>query len=202
MERIRNHILEQARREADTLVETARAESDARVKAARAAIARDLESRVNHATAEIERRERQARERLLFEQRLEALARKTQIIDAVFKRAAERFVESPRYRDWLERRLGAVAHLVGQVVCHPRDRAVFRTILERLAARGDTGLKMAGNGDQTAPRDIAGGAVVRTEKFDLDLTLGSALNDLRGRILPDLTALAFGALEKGNQGDA
>jgi len=193
MDKIREQILHQARAEAAGLVRAAEEEAERRVNAGRERAARDLESRLAHFNAELEREHEQAVDRVAFEHRLDALRRKREILDAVFEEAKARFVEMPHYRAWLERRLADVADLDGEVLCNRRDRAVCRTAL---AASRRTGLTLAEEDANPGARAISGGIIVRTERFDLDLSLEWALNDLRARVMPDLIALAFSGLEE------
>jgi len=196
MERIREHILETARAEAEAAVKAARKEAEARTAAARDRITRESEQRLARDLAAVERDHRQALDQRAFENRLDLLKRKSAILDEVFARAAERFIETPRYRDWLTRRVASVADLEGEVRCNVRDRAVCRAALDRLAGQGAVNLTMA-----KEAADITGGLIVRTERFDLDITLGAALKDLRGRVTPDLVALAFAGLDEGGRRD-
>jgi vacuolar-type H+-ATPase subunit E/Vma4 len=195
MERIREHILTQAREEAEAIVREAREEADRRLKAARERIQRDLDARLAHAQAQLEREHQQALDRQAFEHRLEVLRRKRAILDQVFEAAKSRFAETPGYRDWLARRLGGVESLAGEVLCRDRDHEVCRRALERLGHEDRGGLRLAETGAADAARVEAGGVVVRTENFDLDLTLTAAFDDLRGRVMPELIAVAFSGLE-------
>jgi len=196
MDRIRRHILNRARDEALCLVRAAKEEADRRVAAARERIARDLDGRLNQMKAELEGHHQQALDRLAFEHRLEALRRKREIIDEVFDCALARFMETPRYREWLESRLADVADLTGEVLCAERDRALCQAALKRFADEGKTGLTLAKGPDGVGGKSVAGGIVVRAERFDLDLSLESALGDLRAQVMPEFSALAFSGLEQ------
>ena len=94
--------------------------------------------------------------------------------------------------------LAAAGEVAGKVLCNERDRALCRTILQRLAQEGQTGFTLA---EEPLGADApAGGVVIRTERFDLDLSLEAALAELRERVMPDLIALAFSGVEE--RGDA
>ena len=64
-----------------------------------------------------------------------------------------------------------------------------------MGREGAPGLTMA-----REAAEIPGGIIVRTNTFDLDVTLAAAFKELRGSVMPDLIALAFAGLEEGGDG--
>ncbi|GEM_PF-4067879 len=178
LERIKQHILEQAQGEARGLVETARQESESRLSEARAQEKDRLEEQVKDLEAELERERQQTTANVRTRARAEMLRMKTEILETVFSEAKAKILAGAAYRTWLKNKLDEVTVQAGEILCRPEDRAVIGELLKET---GREGLKVAESGEGPA-----GGFVVRTEKYDLDVTLDAELAGLREDLVGEL----------------
>ena len=178
LERIRDHILEQARQQATEQVQAARKEADDRLAKAR----QDEETRLTEQIAEfdaaLERTHQQETSRRRTEHRAELLKLKTDILEAVFEEAFAKILKSEVYHTWLRKQLSQVGQTSAQIICRSEDREVLAKLVDELGLKDLTFAK-----EGHPPR---GGFLLRTEQYDLDVTLEAAMADLREQIIPEL----------------
>ncbi len=172
LKRIEDHVLTKARAEAQKVLDDGRKQSDALLAAAREETDRKLKAELD---------------RLRSERAQELLVDKSGVLDDVFKRAADRLLESPAYWDLLRRRLKELPGQKGEILCRAEHRDTLAKHVEELGR--ETGGKMPPLAKDSA--NILGGFILRGERMDIDFTLESELAALRERILPELAAKAF-----------
>jgi vacuolar-type H+-ATPase subunit E/Vma4 len=178
LERITEHILEQARQNAQTAVEAAGKEAEEKLAEARRREEELLAEQVKGLETELERERQQETARRRTDQRAELLRVKTKIVEGIFTEAREKVLGSGAYREWLKERLKTSGVASGKVVCRAEDRGVMEQLLKELGLTGITVVK-----EGSAP---AGGFILRTEKYDLDVTLEAELAELREELTGEL----------------
>jgi V/A-type H+-transporting ATPase subunit E len=191
LDRIREAILSEARREAESIESEARARHDERMKAAAAELDdefnRRLQAAKEHARQECERKVSQSRS----QHNLALLKLRNAALDDVFRAAAEQLVKMPddSYRAFVLARLkNAPEDVGGELLCAVRDEARLRPVVEELnrTRREDARLKLVA-GDRPA----LGGVILRTGKFELDLSLDSLVERLRQELAPAVAGMLF-----------
>lgn len=178
IERIERHILEKARAEADRMLREARDAAQARIGEARERHARQLQGQVAALKEDLARHHQQELAKLRTEERAELLRIKTDIIDRVFDAAGTRLAQDDRYLHWLRRKLEAARGVSGSLLCRAEDTELVARLLK------ETGRQDLSVSHETVR--IRGGWFLRTDKYDLDLTLDAELASLREVVLPEL----------------
>ncbi|MFO7899287.1 MAG: V-type ATP synthase subunit E [Planctomycetota bacterium] len=187
---IEEKVVESARAEAEQLVTDARKAADERLDAAK----KEQKERAEQAESEAREDLAQGLERSATSARaankLKLLARKSEILDAVFDDAVGRFIgdRDGAYREWLEAQVAAVAGSAGTLVPAEPDRDA---IAELLSDQDDP----PELSDESLP--LRGGFVVRGERADEDFSLDARLADLKSELLPELAKKAFEGLPAG-----
>lgn len=178
LERIQRHIVEQAKDRAREQVAGALRAAEGQLAEARRREEELLAEQLKGLDAELERRRQQETAKVRAEHRAELLRIKTGIIEKVFAEAREKILKSELYRKWLREKLAALEVKSGRIVCRGEDREMIRQLLGELKL---SGLTFAEDGNPTEA-----GFVMRTEKYDLDVTLGAELADLREKLTGEL----------------
>ncbi len=178
-------VLEEARREAETI---------------RTAYARRAEELGAELRRHTEKRAREEEKRLVVSERLDIrkalLARKREILDALYESARRRIERMPRerYRDLMRRLIIARAVSGGEeIVASPRHREIFTDdFVEELrrAFPGGGNFTMA---DQAG--DFGWGVVLREGRRVVNLSLDVLFEQLRERVEPRIAAVLFPAAE-------
>ena len=187
LERIEKHITEQteaevaeiierARKEAEHLTSTAREEADAEYAGDIERLKRELKSTFEQETG-----------KLRAQRRMELLKFKSNILDDIFAKAAEKLLARDEYWNIVRTQLTELAGREGQILCRSEHRKKTAGIMEEL--NGELTEKIAPLGEESL--DITGGFVFRSERFDIDYSLDSQLESLREKVLPELIAEAF-----------
>jgi vacuolar-type H+-ATPase subunit E/Vma4 len=191
LEHVREAVLAEARRQAETIVTEAQRAADERVANARIQLADEHDARLAHAHQEIEEKAALTIQRARSEKARELLARKNAVLDRVFEEAARRFAGIPpdRYAESLADSLARTASDAdGLVLLSPRDRealgeSLVRTVNERL---GRQAVRLA---DETL--QASGGFLFRTDTYEVDHSFETRLRILRKDLLAELAATLF-----------
>jgi len=186
IENIERKIVEEVEAEAADLIARAKEDAKRSVKIAgeeheaRAALAEEK------ARAEFQQHCDRSVSAAKAEHKLQALAHKTDILGGVFEAAVARFIgdRTGPYADWLRSRLASVTDRAGTILAARDDRS---RIEELLRQQGAGGLTLA---DEPLP--LRGGFILHGEKTDIDLSLDTALDQLRKQLIPELADKAFG----------
>jgi vacuolar-type H+-ATPase subunit E/Vma4 len=183
---VEQKVMASAQQEAKQLVEEAEAEAKAELERRSASLRDEHERRVQADRAEVDRDlEREVTTRRA-EHAMKILEAKNAALDAVFEQARERILASQGfdYGAWLARQVRqAVEKGEGVLHCNERDRATVEAVLRET---GSDRVTMAEG--HTA---MAGGVLLVGPSFDLDLTLESALADLRDEMAVSLAERLF-----------
>jgi len=191
LERIREAILSKAREEAQRIGADAARRHDERLAAATEAIeaefARRLERARQHTQRESDRDVTQARSG----HNLALLKLRNRILSEVFEEAARQLAALPddAYRDYVRGRMREVPPgLAGQLLCSARDEQRLAPLLEEFNAGRPPEARLA-----LVPGDVPslGGVIVRTEKFEIDLSLDTQVQQLREELAPQLAQALF-----------
>ncbi|MFP4055652.1 MAG: V-type ATP synthase subunit E [Candidatus Brocadiia bacterium] len=186
LEDVEKKVLASAEQEAKEIVEKAEAEAKAQLERRGEAL-RDEQARSLRAAKADARREA---EREVTTRRAEhiqkVLQTKNEILDAVFEQARQRVLDSQGfdYGAWLAARVRqAVEHGEGVLHCNGRDRQSVEAVL------AETGTQEVTLAEEDA--EMAGGVLLVGPSRDLDLTLDSALEDLRYEMAVSLAERLF-----------
>lgn len=178
LERIRNHILEQAKSQAEQMVKEAELKATVRLKQ----VQKDESEKLKADVAVLERGLERARQQEMAKRRTgyraELLRIKTDIIDRVFTDVVGKTLTGEVYRNWLRGKLSEVGRISAQVICRREDRDLITQLLSELGRE-----QMSFAEDEQPPK---GGFVLRTENYDMDVTLQAELVGLREELTPEL----------------
>ncbi|MGQ9477395.1 MAG: V-type ATP synthase subunit E [Candidatus Bipolaricaulia bacterium] len=183
-------ILEEAEREAEEI----RRRGEEEAKAAREPILRAAE-------AEARRRRRQHLALAELEARNKVLAAKREVLDRVFKEAAERLsrLGSQEYRAFLRELLLRAAETgEEEIVLSPRDAAVFDTnLLEEVNAElkraGKAGaLRLAQAQEESLSEVGTGGFLLRGRGYEVNVTFATFLRQAREGLEAEVARILFG----------
>ena len=187
LKRIEDHILEKAQSEARAVTDAARQDAEARIRAGRDEIDRAFQADVARLEAELAQELERELAALGAERRMEVLRMKSDLLDRIFRRAAEKLAAGPDYWKRVREEMKSLAGREGQVLCSPGHKTAVARILSELGR--ETGAKMPPLGEE--PAKITAGVVLRGKDFDMDLSLDAELASLREEILPELIRKAF-----------
>jgi len=190
-ERIREAILSEARREAERIEAEARARFQERLAAATEALEEEFGRRLHqardHAQRESDRKVAHARS----QHNLALLELRNRILDEVFQEAARRLANLPdeQYRQFVKGRLKeAAGSQGGELLCNRRDAARLAPVVEELNSGRPTDARLVlVPGD----RPSLGGVVLRTGKFEIDLSLDTQMAQVREQLAPEIAEKLF-----------
>ena len=187
MTNVEQAVLNKAQQEAEAVLDEARGATEAHWERASARLRESHERRVEALRAELTGTlERQCASRET-EDRLERLKIKNEIIDKVFRRAAEGIVSLPDdgYHHWLKSQLSHLPERSGgRVAANERDREIVGRLLKEIP--DPQGLALS-----EEPLDILGGFLVQGERADLDYSVDSLLSVLRESLAEEVAASLF-----------
>ncbi len=178
LERIRSHILEQAKSQAGQMVNETELNAAARLKQVHKDESEKLEADVAALERGLERVRQQELAKRRTECRAELLRIKTDIIDRVFTDVVGKILAGEVYRNWLRGKLNKVGRINAQIICRGEDRALIAQLLGELGHE-----QMSFVEDEQPPM---GGFVLRTKNYDMDVTLQAELVGLREELTPEL----------------
>lgn len=191
VERIREAIISEAREEAEQIESEARSRREKRLEEAKQKLEEEFQHRFEEARRKVERRcERRVLQKR-SERNLDLLRKRNQILDDLFDRAADQVRQLPdeQYRDliasWMEE---VPADLSGQVICHEEEEERIRPMVESLNEDRDEGATL-----ELVPGDRpeGGGVIFHTEKYEIDMSVGTRVADLRDRLAPEVAEMVF-----------
>ena len=196
---VEKKVLASAEAEARQLLEKARAAAQAERERRGSALRDDQQRRLAAAIAQVDGDLERELSMRRAEDGMKILQAKNEILDAIFQRAIERMLASEGFDcgAWLGGQVRqALAAGSGVLQCNARDRAVVAAVL---AESGTQAVTLAAE-----PAPVKGGVLLVGESEDLDLTLESALADLRQEMSVSLAERLFAdvpALGGAAQGD-
>ncbi len=165
-------VVRKAEAEAKEILAEARKEADERWETRSARLREEHERRVEAAKQEIESELERTEGSKANDNRVELLRVKNEILDEIFDKALDRFVESDAYSGWLKRQVEALPEMEGaELVANEADR----DRLKKAAADGERNdMPVA---EDAAP--IRGGFLVRGKQFDMDVSVESLMDAMR-----------------------
>lgn len=183
---IEKKVLASAEGEAREIIEKAEAEAKAELDRKSASLRDEQQRKIGVGKAEAD----SAAERDLTTRRAEhgmkVLQRKNEVLDAIFGQARQRILSSQGfdYGRWLATQVRrAVGAGAGVLHCNARDRVTVEAVVR------ETGTTRVTVSPENGP--MLGGVLLVGESVDLDLTLDSALADLRGELTIALAERLF-----------
>jgi vacuolar-type H+-ATPase subunit E/Vma4 len=195
LDRLRQKLLADAHSEADRLRQAAHAEADRLLATAEAEVREeaDRERRARIEACEQACRQQVARARI--DARNELLRTRHEGMESVYREAATVLagLDDAVYRAWLERRLAEVRTSAGEsIVFAEADRSrLDRQWLADLALSLPPAPGISTNGPFHFDREVDGGFVLRHDRYEIDVTLGTLLRQLRESMDAELTTLLF-----------
>ena len=189
LEKIENHIVEEAKAKAGEIADATRAECEKITAAAREEADAAFAAAVERLKADLANAFAQAIGKRHADHRLENLRIRTAILDDVFAKAREKLLHHEDYWQLTRAQLRTVAGKSGTIRCRAEHRETIGKIIDALNAEGKD--KVSSLSDD--PVDILGGFVLEGAQFDLDFSLDSQLEAFREKVLSELLVEAFRA---------
>jgi len=191
LERIREAVLAEARAEAQKIESEARKRHEEELRNARENLEAEFSRRLERAKHGAERESRRQTMARRAEHNHRLLKQRNAILDDLFRRAAEAVKDLPdeEYRSVLEKWMRELPKDIGgEVVCAEADESRLAPLVEKLnrARSPEARLKLTCRGSGSGA-----GVVFRTEKFEIDLSLDSRLQQLREDLAPEVSSMLF-----------
>ena len=187
-------MLAAAQAQAGALLEDARRASSSRLDAALASRRAELEARFQHEAQDLAQSYAGKLAHDRGEVNRELLARRNKIMDGVFERARLVVLEWPpkSYRTAMTHLLAGVAPGKGGAIrIHPEDEGLFEHILSELNAEREELARL--RLDLTRPLETRGGFIYDSGTYEVDRTLSTVLEELRGVLSPEIAARILAA---------
>ena len=191
VQRIREAILTEARQEADKIVADAQARLDEQIQTAARKLDEEFKRRFGRGRQDAEQESRHQIMRVRARHNQALLRRRNEILDDLFRQAAERIAGQPdeQYRElagaWLQQLPQDTA---GELLCAARDADRLAPLVEELnRSRGPDAQLTLTPGD----RPELGGVVFRAERFEIDLSVDTRIAHLREELAPEVAAALF-----------
>lgn len=192
LDRIKNSIIGKARKEAGAIIEEAEENLRRKVESARATLKNDFEQRLKIGEAALEEEKNREIVSLRAGYRMQLLTTKNQILDRIFDQAIHRIMTSPdeTYLALLEKWIPKIdPNLPGQLLVNKSDlNRIGQEVMERINRLRKKEGQIILSPD---PVDIKGGFILKTEKFDVDYTLDTLIENLRGELAPIIAKELF-----------
>lgn len=192
LEKIENHVIKQAREEAEAITTKTREEARRITAEAREQAEGEYAAAVDRLKGTLDTTLEQEIGKLDGRHRMELLDLKSKILDDVFRQAVEKLLLDDEHWKVTWKHLREVAGQKGQILCRAEHHETFAKKMAELetalvGARHASPLPPLA--DEPAP--ILGGFIFRCDKFDADFSLDSQLEAFREKLLPELVARAF-----------
>jgi len=179
LESVRKKVLERAKQEAEAIVKEAETKAASDLAEAKRRISRDLEAALERKRSELKEDLNRRLAEIRRRQRMEILTEKNRLIDTIFDELKEKLLslEGEAYWRFVEKCLQEIPDgLSGSVHFPPRDRARLpEGLLDRINSRRRSGKLTLGE----PAEGIEGGFIFRSERFEMNASLGHRLGELR-----------------------
>jgi V/A-type H+-transporting ATPase subunit E len=193
LERIKAHILEQAKNEADRIVKTAREGLELRLSRARVSLKEEMERRLVALDQKLQEENAQALSELQARNQMRLLELKNQLIGDLFQRTLKHLL-SLSTQEYLALLEGWLNRL------EPKERAYLRLSPEDTARIGEELVKRVNSARKMDlllldpnPVPIKGGFILKTKKYEIDHSLETFIRHLKEELTPELAKELFGA---------
>jgi V/A-type H+/Na+-transporting ATPase subunit E len=195
LDRLRQKLLADAHAEAERMRQTAQAEADALLEAASAEVREKMEHERRARIAACQQACRQRIARARIEARNDLLRTRHEVMESVYCEAASVLarLDDATYRTWLERRLADVRTSADEsIVFAEVDRSrLDRQWLAELARKLPPAPETSTNGLFHFDEEVDGGFVLRHDRYEIDVTLGTLLRQLHESMDAELTTILF-----------
>ena len=185
IERIRNYIIENAKKEAAQLIKTAEEQFRNETESAK----RTLEKKYQEMLLTDEKRLKEDMKRFLgkfkSDCKMELLEVKNKVIDSVLERAISRIQSLPDndYLTLMGRWLTNIPdHIEGQLLVNARDlKRINNAFIDDINKGRKARISL-----NTTAIDIKGGFIVKTKHYEIDYALDTIVKNLRTTLIPKL----------------
>ncbi len=192
LERIKVHILGQAKTEADRLLKATEEGLELKLSRTRASLKEDTEKRLAALDQELQEENLRNLSRLRAQNHLKLLELKNRIIEGIFQQVLEHLLSLPAQEylalleGWLNRlEIKEKTYLS----LSPGDtERLGEKLVNRINSSRKTELLFLD--PHAAP--IRGGFILKTKKFEIDHSLETFLKQLKEELTPELARLLFG----------
>lgn len=192
LEKIKTHILEDARREAERLLKATQEDLELKISRTRASLQKEVQKRLETLGGELQREKERSLFRLQANYNMELLRLKNKIIDAVFQDALEHILSLPEQdylallEGWLKKT--EIPEKSELKLCDRDLRKVGPGLVRRINESAKKELLLLSH----SPADIKGGFILRTKNFEIDRSLDALFGHLREEFTPFVAAQLFG----------
>ncbi len=192
LERIKAHILEQAKSEAEQLLKAAKEGLELRLSRARTSFREEMERRLNALDKELKEENTRALSALRVKNQLKLLELKNQLIEDIFQRVLNHLLSLPA-EDYLALLEGWINRLElkekSYLRLSPEDA---KRIGQELVRRINSSKKGEILSLDPEPAPIKGGFILKTKKFEIDNSVETVLKQLKETSIPELAKELFG----------
>ena len=185
IERIRNYIIENARKEADQIIKTAEEQFRNETESAKLSLGKEYQEMLRADEAHLREDMKRFLGKLKSDCKMELLELKNKLIDDVLDRAISRIQSLPDedYLTLTGKWLANVTdHLDGELFVNARD---LKRITSAFIDDINKGRKARISLNATTI-DIKGGFILKTKHYEIDYTLDTLVKNLRTTLIPKL----------------
>jgi V/A-type H+-transporting ATPase subunit E len=192
LEKIKTHILEDARRETERLLKATQEDLELKISRTRASLQKEVQKRLETLGGELQKEKERSLFRLQAHYNMELLRLKNKTIDAVFQDALEHILSLPEQdylallEGWLKKM--EIPEKSELKLCDRDLRKVGPGLVRRINESAKKELLLLSH----SPADIKGGFILRTKNFEIDRSLDALLSHLREEFTPFVAARLFG----------
>ena len=192
LERIKAHILEQAKTEAERLLKGTEEGLELKLSRAGVSLREEMERKLAALDQELQEENSRALSRLRAQNHLKLLELKNQIIEAIFQQVLDRLLSLP-VKEYLALLEGWLNRLELKERSHLRlsskdTNRIGQELVKRINSSRKREILFLDS--ETAP--IKGGFILRTKRFEIDLSLETFLKQLKEELTPELARELFG----------
>ncbi len=191
LERIRDHILQQAKDEAERLLKEAKERIEVKLLKARTSLKKELEERLTTLDQELQEENARALSALKAQNQLKLLELKNQLINRLFEQVLGHLLalSTENYLALLEGWLNKLdLKEKANLRLSPDDT---RRIGEELVKRVNFSKKKEFLSLDPGPAAIKGGFIIRTKTFEIDHSLETFLGYLKEELSPEIAKGLF-----------
>lgn len=186
IERIRNYIIENAKKEAEQIIKTAEEQFRNETESARLSLGKKYQEMLQADEKHFRENMKRFLGKLKSDCKMELLEVKNKVIDSVLDRAISRIQSLPDndYLTLMGRWLtNIVDHLEGELSLNIRDlKKITNTFIDDINKGRKARISLS-----TTAMDIKGGFIIKTKHYEIDYTLDTIVKNLRVALIPKLS---------------
>jgi len=185
IERIRNYIIENAKKEAVQIIKTAEEQFRKETESARLSLGKEYQEMLLTDEKRLKGDMKRSLGKFKSDCKMELLEVKNKVIDSVLERAISRIQSLPDndYLTLMRRWLTNIPdHIEGQLLVNARDlKRINNAFIDDINKGRKARISL-----NTTAIDIKGGFIVKTKHYEIDYALDTIVKNLRTTLIPKL----------------